>query len=85
MDNTNDQTIEQTVMSIMQDITGLSADEIIPDKHFYEELGIDSIKGIELVVVLQEKYQIQLDDTVLPKMTSIKAVARELEQILSSE
>lgn len=82
MKNTDHQTLEQSVITLMQHITGMPEADIIPDKHFYEELGIDSIKGIELLVVLQEKYQIQLDDSVLPKMISVKAVVAELEKAL---
>ena len=42
--------------------------EIISDCNLFRELGINSIKAIELVVAIQEKFDIQMDDSNVEKM-----------------
>ncbi len=83
MGNLSSKELEAIVSEIIQRMTGLEADEIKPGDHFYQDLGIDSIKGIELVVALQEKFNIRLDDSKIPQLINIKLVVEELERLLS--
>ena len=43
----------------------------------------DSIKGIEMSVALQEKYNIRIDDSIIPKLTNVKLVAEEVHRLLT--
>lgn len=85
MSNLNQKEIEATVREIIQRITGLEENEIKPEDHFYKDLGIDSIKGIELAVGLQEKFKIRLDDSKIPEMVNVKLVVEELQRLLNNK
>lgn len=85
MGNLSAQEIEIAVREIIERITGLDEHEIKTEDHFYQDLGIDSIKGIELAVALQEKFKIRLDDTTVPKLVNIKLVVEELERLLNGK
>ncbi len=85
MGNLSRKELEEMVSQIIQRITGLDADEIKTEDHFYQDLGIDSIKGIELAVGLQDKFKIILDDMVIPKLVNVKLVVDELEPLLNNK
>lgn len=77
--------LESEVIQIIERITGLDAEEIKPEDHFYKDLEIDSIKGIELAVGVQEKFDIRLDDNIVPKLTNVKLVVEELQRLLKDK
>lgn len=74
--------LEEDVKLIISGITGMDPAKIGSEVNLYNELGIDSIKGIELVVALQEKYNIRIKDTRIPQLNTVKAVAKEIKQLL---
>jgi acyl carrier protein len=84
MSHLSPQEIETSVREIIQRITGLEENEIKPEDHFYQDLGIDSIKGIELAVGLQEKFKIRLDDSKIPELVNVKLVVEELQRLLAN-
>ena len=75
--------LEEQIREIVCNMTGLEKEEVSFESHFYRDLGIDSVKGIEMTVALQEKYNIRLDDSTIPKLTNVKLVAKEVGRLLS--
>lgn len=75
--------IEQQVCNVICDVTGLKIDGIRKDANLYTDIGIDSIKGIELTVALQEKFSIQIDDSKIRDLTSVVLIAGEVSRLLS--
>jgi len=74
--------LEKDVKLMISGMTGLKPEEISPDAHLYNELGIDSIKGIELAVALQEKYSIRVKDSRISQLTTVKLVVEEIKGLL---
>lgn len=74
--------IEDIIKGIICKITGMEEEEVKSDAHLYRELGIDSIKAIELVVGIQEKFHIRVDDSKIEKITSVKLAAQEVKRLL---
>lgn len=52
----------QTVTSILADQLGVDESEITPDKNIYSDLGGDSLDTVELVMALEEEYDIQITE-----------------------
>lgn len=77
--------LEKQIREIISNMTGMEIEEVTLEGHFYRDLGIDSIKGIEMAVALQEKYNIRLDDSILPKLTNVRLVAEEVHRLLSKK
>jgi acyl carrier protein len=50
----------QTVTSILADHLGVDESEITPDKNIYSDLGGDSLDTVELVMALEEEYNIEI-------------------------
>jgi acyl carrier protein len=85
MPKTTPNDLEKQIREIICNMTGMEMEEVTPEGHFYRDLGIDSVKGIEMAVALQEKYNIRLDDSLLPKLTNVKLVAQEVNRLLSKK
>jgi len=82
MSEMNIQKIEDNIKEIIAKITGMDEEEIKTDAHLYQELEIDSIKAIELIVGIQEKFSIRVDDSKIEKIISVKTAAEEVERLL---
>ena len=85
MPSINTQELESKIQEIISNMTGLEREEIKPDAHFYQDLGIDSIKGIELTVALQESFNIRIDDDKIAQLTDLRKVADEVRRLMGKE
>jgi acyl carrier protein len=54
--------IEAKVKSIIADQLGVSEDEIKTDSSFIEDLGADSLDIVELVMAMEEEFEIEIPD-----------------------
>jgi acyl carrier protein len=77
--------LETQIREIVCNMTGMEMEEVTLGGHFYRDFGIDSIKGIEMAVALQEKYNIRLDDSMLPELTNVKLIVEEVNRLLSKK
>ena len=67
--------LEQEIKEVISNITGIGAAELKNDANFWEDLGIDSIKAIEITVAIERKYKIRVPDDRVPEISTIgKAV-----------
>ncbi len=60
------------------DHLGLSADQLGPSARLVEDLGVDSLAGIELSMKLEEKYGINITDDELAEVSTFG----DLEQLV---
>ena len=74
-------TVEQEIVSIIAEVSGFDDDVITPDKNFFKDLEVDSIKAIEITVAIEKKFKISVRDEDIPKITTVKE-AVELVNIL---
>lgn len=77
--------LESEVKNIISAMTGLKPENIASHVHMYNDLGIDSIKAIELVVAIQEKFGIRVSDAKIPQLTTVKLVAGEIGELLAKK
>jgi acyl carrier protein len=55
-------TIEQKVKSITADQLGVGEEEIKPTSSFIEDLGADSLDIVELVMAMEEEFEVEIPD-----------------------
>lgn len=55
-------TIEAKVKSIIADQLGVSDEEIKPEASFIEDLGADSLDIVELVMAMEEEFEVEIPD-----------------------
>jgi acyl carrier protein len=54
--------IESKVKSIIADQLGVGEDEIKPESSFIEDLGADSLDIVELVMAMEEEFEVEIPD-----------------------
>lgn len=77
--------LEEQVKKIVSEMTGLKPEKIDPEAHLYDDLGVDSLKGIELAVAVQEKFGIRVSDSRIPLINTVKSVVEEVKRLLEKK
>jgi acyl carrier protein len=70
--------LEDKVKEIIVDQLGVDADEVTPEASFIDDLGADSLDTVELVMALEEEFNMEIPDEDAEK---IKTVGDAIEYI----
>ncbi len=63
--------IEDRVKKIVSDQLGKSMDEVQNDSSFVDDLGADSLDTVELVMALEEEFDIEIADEDAEKISTV--------------
>jgi acyl carrier protein len=64
-------TIEEEVKKLVADITEVPVEKLAPDADFFKDLGIDSLKAIEIVAAFEKRYRIIIPEEDIPKIRNL--------------
>lgn len=64
--------IERRVKGIIAEQLGLEDDEVVSDASFIDDLGADSLDIVELIMALEEEFEIDISDEDAEKIQSVK-------------
>ncbi len=59
---------------IVEEVAGVPADEVTPDKSFVDDLDIDSLSMVEIAVAAQDKFGVEIPDDQLKDLTTVQDV-----------
>jgi acyl carrier protein len=62
----------EKVKAIIVDQLGVSADEIKDEASFVEDLGADSLDLTELIMAMEEEFDIEIEDEEAQKILKVK-------------
>lgn len=65
--------IEERVKKIIVDQLGVKAEDVKPEAAFIEDLGADSLDTVELVMALEEEFDIEIPDEEAEKITTVQS------------
>ena len=63
--------IKDEVIKIIKENLGLDEKEITPNASFLNDLGADSLDTVELVMALEEKFDLEISDEEAEKITTV--------------
>jgi acyl carrier protein len=63
--------VEGKVKKIIAEQLGVEEDEVVPEASFVEDLGADSLDTVELVMALEEEFDIEIPDEDAEKLQKV--------------
>ena len=71
--------IQARVKEIVIEQLGVNEDEVTPEASFLEDLGADSLDIIELVMALEEEYELEISDEDAESIKTVQDVVSYIE------
>ena len=62
---------EQKVKDIIVEQLGVAPEKVTPEASFIDDLGADSLDTVELVMALEEAFEIDIPDEAAEKLTKV--------------
>ena len=66
--------IVERVKAIIVEQLGVTAEEVTPEASFIEDLGADSLDIVELIMALEEEYEMEIPDEDAEKIQTVRDV-----------
>jgi acyl carrier protein len=63
--------LEDRVSEIIAEQLGVSKEEVVPEASFIDDLGADSLDIVELVMAMEEEFDIEIPDEDAEKIQTI--------------
>ena len=65
---------EEEIRGFVSEITEVPAEKLTLDADFFTDLGVDSLKAIEIVAAFEKKYKIIIPEKDIPKIRTLRQV-----------
>jgi acyl carrier protein len=74
--------IEDKVKKIIAEKLSVELDEVVPEATFTDDLGADSLDQVELIMSMEEEFDIDISDDDAEKLTTVQSA---IDYILSHQ
>ena len=71
--------IDERVKQIIVEQLGVDEGEVTPTAHFIDDLGADSLDIVELVMALEEEYEMEISDEDAEKIKTVQDIITYIE------
>ncbi|MFZ2586895.1 MAG: acyl carrier protein [Alphaproteobacteria bacterium] len=72
--------VAKRVKEIIAENLGVDADKVVEGASFVDDLGADSLDTVELVMALEEEFNIEIPDAAAEKITTVKSAIEYVEE-----
>jgi acyl carrier protein len=72
--------IEERVKEIIVEQLGVNEEEVIPEASFIDDLGADSLDIVELVMAMEEEFDMEIPDEDAEKIQTIQDAINYIKQ-----
>lgn len=73
--------VESEIRELVAEILEMESDQVPEDASFVNDMGMDSLRALEILASLEKKYSIQIPPERLRDMGSLKNVIRVTKEI----
>ncbi len=70
----NENEILEKLKNIIVDQLGVEGEQVVPGANFIDDLGADSLDIVELVMAIEEEFDIQIEDADAENIVTVKDV-----------
>jgi len=72
--------VEERVKKIVVEQLGVKDEEVTLEASFVDDLGADSLDTVELVMALEEEFEIEIPDEAAEKITTVQEAINYIEK-----
>jgi len=76
------ETIVSGLAEIVEEVAGVSKDEVSTEKSFVDDLDIDSLSMVEIAVQAEDKFGVKIPDE---KLSDLKTVGDAVDYVANNE
>ena len=73
------------VISVLSEVSGIPADEINGDSMLAGDLGISSFDIADIVVTVEQKFSVHIDNDLLTDVQTVNDVLQVIEKVTGNE
>jgi acyl carrier protein len=70
----SEQDLKDKVIAVICDKLGVKAEQCVEDAAFVDDLGADSLDQVELVMALEDEFEVEIPDEDAEGLTTVKTV-----------
>lgn len=74
--------IEKEFKEILVRMIEIEPEKILPDAHFFKDLGLDSLKAIEITVAIERHFKINVREEEIPQIVTLREAVDAIEKAL---
>lgn len=75
-----EQTIEQKVIALIQDKAGINIEDVKLHSLLGDDLGFDSLDAVELLMTIEQEFEIKIDDNDAEKFKKVEDIVNYLNE-----
>ena len=72
--------VEPKIKKIIEEQLGVDSEKITPEASFLEDLGADSLDIVELVMTMEEKFDLEIPDEDAEKLKTVQDISNYIEE-----
>jgi len=73
---------EERIKEIVCEIVGIAKEEINPDASFMDDMGLDSLRALEILAAIENEFSITIEPERLREMTMLNNVIKLTKEYL---
>lgn len=77
------QNIGKEIIQMLSDMTGFEPEEIKPEMHIIRDLGVDSLKVIEIATAIEQKFKVIVKESQMKKIQTVGESIAVVEELVS--
>lgn len=71
----------QRITDCIHESTGAPKEEITPDAHLYDDLGLDSLDAAELMMDLEAEFDTDIPDSVAEEFRTVQDIISYIQEV----
>jgi acyl carrier protein len=72
--------VESKIKTIIAEQLGVKPEEVTPNASFVDDLGADSLDTVELIMALEEEFNVEIPDEDAEKMKTVGDAIKYIEE-----
>lgn len=73
--------VQEKLIDIIAEQLSVDKDKVVPGASFVDDLGADSLDLVELIMAMEEAFDVEIADEVAEKITTVQAAIDHLNSV----